>query len=135
MKSVFGAALICLSFGLPAHAQGPQVVKRLVGYQCMTLNLDPSAQQSFENLPPVLSDPSPAASRVGIASASVIVATPLKATNGFYRVLHLNGQPGWIEANKLKPWINPNSPSTQCLPAMMSNGKPGFDYTQSQRPG
>ncbi len=135
MKKILGTFLTSLFLSMPAIAQGPQVVKRLVGYQCMTLNLDAAAQRDFENLPPILSDPSLAASRVGIASASVIVATPLKATNGFYRVLHLNGQTGWIEANKLKPWINPNSPSTQCFPAMMSNGKPGFDYTSSPRPG
>jgi len=135
MRKILSAIIISLCLGQSAFAQGPQVVKRLIGYQCMTLNLDPAAQQNFENLPPILSEPSPVASRVGIASASVIVATPLKAINGFYRVLHLNGQTGWIEANKLKPWINTNSPSTQCFPAMMSNGKPGFDYMQSQRPG
>jgi hypothetical protein len=131
MQNVIRGLVVSIFLSSSGYGQGVQVVRRLNGYQCMALNLSTAAQQSFENLPPVLANPSPAAAQVGIASASVIVATPLKAVNGFYQVLHLNGQSGWIEASKLRPWVNANSPSTQCFPAMMSNGKPGFDYAQS----
>ncbi len=101
-------------------------VRPLPGYMCMSLNLneqqmmDPSAQV------PVLSDPSPESRWVGNAAATVIVASPLREVNGYLRVLKLDGQPGWIAAKYLKPWRNPGRNGQQCVPSLMSNGRPGF---------
>lgn len=121
--------------GGPAGAQGRRglhVVAHLAGYECLALAMSEAAMRDFDDLPPVLSEPRRDAERIGIASASVIAASPPKPVNGFVRVLHLNGREGWVEARKLRPWRNANSPGTRCVPARMSDGGLGFDYVESR---
>ncbi len=103
-----------------AHAQGLQAVKPLSGFQCLAL-ADPNGPP-----PPVLQSPSATAPRVGIAGATVIAASPVQGMNGYVKVMHLDGRPGWIEADKLRPWRSASDPRATCTPAMMSDGKPGF---------
>ena len=115
-----------------AQAQGLRVQQHLSGYICMGLNLSEDQLRNFSSLPSIYSAPSASAARIGVASATVMVKTPPQVTNGFEAVLHLNGTPGWIKADLLVPWRNASNPQIRCIPSMMSNGHPGFDYT---RPG
>ena len=94
----------------------------------MMLNLSVEQMRDFDNLPPVMAEPSPRAARIGVATATVIVADPRREANGYLQVLHLDGRPGWLEASKVRPWVNVSSPATRCVPAMMSNNRPGFQY-------
>lgn len=130
-KYMLALAAVVLAVG-QARAQGLRVVERLTGYECMALNLSEAELFDFDKLPPVLSAPRADASRIGVASASVIVASPRRTVGGYVEMLHMDGRSGWVEAGKLRPWVNRNRPSTRCYPAMMSNGRPGFDYASSR---
>ncbi len=112
----------------PAAADMPRVVRHLDGYACLRLALPEAQLRSFTSLPPVFAAPYPSAPTIGLVSATVIVAAPLEVQNGFAKVLHLDGRTGWVELAKLGPWIDATHPRTQCIPSMMSNGRPGFDY-------
>ncbi|MBR0664697.1 hypothetical protein GXW71_10070 [Roseomonas hellenica] len=109
--------------------QGPQVVRILEGYTCMALNVQ-RGRTSWDDLPPVYAEPSASAAQIGIATNNVIVAEPRREQNGFIAVLHMDGRPGWLDARMVRQWRNLSDPSTQCHPAMMSNGRPGFTYTR-----
>ena len=108
------------------------VTGTLQGYQCMMLNITVEQMQDFDNLPPVMAEPSAQATRIGVATANVIVAEPRREANGYIQVLHMDGRPGWLQANKVRPWVNATSPRTRCVPAMMSNNRPGFQYINPQ---
>lgn len=115
----------------PAEAQqrpNLHVVGHLQGYRCMMLNMTVEQMRDFDNLPPVLAEPSPRSAKIGVATASIIVAEPRRETNGYVQVLHMDGRPGWLESSKVRPWVNASSPATRCVPAMMSNNRPGFQY-------
>lgn len=137
MKSKIGvmAATFLATLTVTAVAQQARpsltVTGHLQGYTCMMLNMTSEQMMDFDNLPPIRSEPSPAARQIGVASETVIVATPRREAGGYIQVLHMNGQPGWLEANKVKPWRSANNAAARCTPAMMSNGRPGFDYSRS----
>ena len=137
MKSVIGALTGTLFVTLATMATAQQsrpsltVTGHLQGYSCMMLNLTNEQMMDFDNLPPIRSEPSSTARQIGVATETVIVASPRREAGGFVQVLHMNGQPGWLEASKLKPWRSANNPNARCTPAMMSNGRPGFDYSRS----
>jgi hypothetical protein len=101
-----------------------QVAARAVGL----VNLTEEQLGDFNALPPILANPSPSAAHVGVGSATMIVKNPPQVVNGYEAILHLNGKPGWIQADKLVPWKNASDPRTRCIPSIMSNGRPGFDY-------
>jgi len=111
-----------------AQRQGVHVVSPLEGYRCMELNVPAADLQELSRMPPVLSEPSANSARIGIASATMIAADPLRTVNGFTQVLHLDGREGWIESAKIKVWIRPQSPRATCTPARLSNGRIGFDF-------
>jgi hypothetical protein len=115
-------ALFMLGGAAVAHAQGPTVVKRLEGYACARLNateaqmLDPHGTGIFIRM-----QPSPTAP-VGTAAPSVVfVRRPAHIVNGYAEVVQITGQPGWIEASKIKPFDG----LTRCVPSLMSNGRIG----------
>jgi hypothetical protein len=114
----------------PVRAQGPQVRDHLPNYVCMSLNLTEEQLRDFNALPPILANPLPSAAHIGVGSATMIVKNPPQVVNGYEAVLHLNGKPGWIQADKLVPWKNASDPQTRCIPSIMSNGRPGFDYVR-----
>lgn len=133
MQKVFAllaAGSVVLPAGARAQPQHLHVTGYLADYQCMMLTLSNDQMREFPNLPPILSEPRPAAPKVGVASVSVIVSSPIDVRDGYTRVLHLDGRPGWIRSEMLKPWVNQNNPRTRCIPAMMSDGRPGFDYSR-----
>lgn len=121
--------LTAMAQSQPNRLDGPRVVRLLEGYTCMALNLRDD-QNSFNDLPPIRADPTARSPEIGIASGTVIVAEPRREQNGFIAVLHMDGRAGWLEARMVRPWVNRSNPTTQCHPAMMSNGRPGFTYTR-----
>ncbi|MFK4048205.1 hypothetical protein ACI2KH_25145 [Roseomonas mucosa] len=90
-------------------------------------------EATADQLPRVRAEPRANAPVVGIATISVIVKSPHAARNGYLEVMHLDGRPGWVDQKVLVPWINNNAPGVRCVPAMMSDGRPGFDYIRPQR--
>lgn len=112
----------------PVWAQGLRAVAPLQGYSCMSLNLTEDEMQHESSSPVIRQEPSPAAAPIGRAAAQVIVADPVRAQNGYVAVLTLDGKPGWVEANKLKPYRSASNPSARCIPSRMSNGQPGFSF-------
>ena len=111
---------------------GPKVTGHIQGYECMLLR-DGFQEATADQLPRVRAEPRANAPVVGIATISVIVKSPHVARNGYREVMHLDGRPGWVDQKVLVPWINDNAPGVRCVPAMMSNGRPGFDYIRPQR--
>ncbi|MBI0538850.1 hypothetical protein D9599_25185 [Roseomonas sp. KE2513] len=134
MRTAIGAMAgsFLVTFTVMAAAQQPRqpltVTGHLQGYSCMMLNLTNEQLADWENAPAVLAEPSPNAAKLGVASANVIVAEPRREVNGYLQMLHMDGRPGWIVANKVVAWRNVSNPQTRCIPAMMSNNRPGFDY-------
>ena len=122
-----------LAFGLMtcsvAMAQGLTVVKHLDDFTCMSLNL--TEQQLMDGSVPVQvrAAPEGTAPSVGVAAATVAVRKPVKPVNGFVEMLFPDGRGVWIKANMLHRWKSLNNPRAKCFPAMMSNGRPGFDFT------
>lgn len=136
-KLLAGAVLVTGCFVGLAQAQrtvpvGPHVTGHIQGYECMGLR-DGFQEADWEQLPRVLAEPKRGSAEVGIATMSVIVKSPHVLQNGYLQVLHMDGRPGWVEAKVLEPWVNNNAPGVRCVPAMMSNGRPGFDYIRPRR--
>lgn len=110
-----------------AQQRGVSVVNALSGYQCMDLNVPAGDLDDLARMPAVLSEPRADAPRIGVASATMIATAPLRTTNGYTQVLHLDGRQGWIESAKLRRWGRPQVPAATCTPARLSNGRIGFD--------
>jgi hypothetical protein len=64
----------------------------------------------------------------GNAVATVIAASPLVDDQGYVKILKLDGKIGWVQAEFLKPWVNPGANGQRCYPAILPNGRIGFDY-------
>lgn len=109
-----------------ALAQGLQAVQPLPGYICMELALKDDQFTDPNIGVPIREAPSRSSPVLSLAATVVIVRSPPQPTAGFFQVLRPDGQTGWIETGYLRPWHNPYSPKAQCVPSMMSNGKPGF---------
>ncbi|USQ74180.1 hypothetical protein NF552_22605 (plasmid) [Roseomonas mucosa] len=122
----------------PSQAQqsgrlpNPRVTGHIQGYECMQLR-DGFQDANWDQLPRVLAEPRTGSAEVGIATISVIVKSPHVLRNGYLEVLHLDGRPGWLEAKVLEPWVNNNAPGVRCVPAMMADNTPGFDYIRPRR--
>lgn len=112
------ALAVVLLVPAAALAAGLTAVQPIPGYVCMAL-------RSPDAAPPVLVLPSPSAPHLGIASATMIVASPPQTMNGYTKVLHLDGRIGWMDASKLRPWRSASDPSATCTPSIMSDGRPG----------
>ncbi len=121
---------VVLGMSGTAHTQGLHAVSPLPGYSCMTLNLTEDQARDFNALPPVMQQPSPTATKLGVAGAIVMTVDPVRVTNGYVPVLMPDGRPGWVQADRLHPYRNARNPSVRCVPSTMSNGKPGFAFPQ-----
>lgn len=126
-------SLLCGSLLLPvlfqvANAQPITVVRTIPGFACLRLNLPREEMISGTINAPVFSAPSPQAPRIGTASAVMIVKTPMNVSNGFVQILFFNGQEGWMQKELLKSYNTPELPNGHCTPAVLSNGRIGFDY-------
>jgi hypothetical protein len=103
------------------------VSKVIPGYRCMSLNLTDAQMADPSVVVEIKSAPNASAPNIGTASAIVVTSSPLKVENGFARVLHLNGKTGWIPVDDLRPWRAADGGKATCVPAIMSNGRIGFD--------
>lgn len=125
------SALLASSVPLPVFAQQAHpthTVTILPGYVCMALNLPEDEMMNPNVEVPIFSGPTSASTQIGRASSIVIVAFPLVSSNGYARVLHLNGKPGWISEKFIKAWSSPGGTGDRCYPALLSNGRIGFEF-------
>lgn len=127
MHHAYSFLAVLLMVGRVSHAQGIHAVQPLPGYVCMELSLTSDQYTDPKVGVPIREMPSRAAPIASYAATIVIVRAPQQPTTGFLEVLRPNGLGGWIEAAYLRPWHNPYSPNAQCMPSIMSNGKPGFN--------
>ena len=119
-------ALAILHAAPSAWAAGLEVVGHVPGYQCMKLNVtDKQLSSRNHDNPRILAAPVRNAPAITEASSDLIVAAPLNVVNGYAEVLGFDGTQAWIAAKAIKPWTS-SLPAT-CTPAMMSNGRLGFD--------
>lgn len=121
------AALIAAASG-NAHSQGLRAVSPMPGWTCMMLNLTEQQSMDPSVRVPVRAEPSEASPPIGYAAATVAVRVPIAPVNGFIEAMFPSGRPVWIAANLVRPWHSLGDPTARCIPAMLSNGKPGFAY-------
>ena len=121
-KSIIG--LIAAGALVPvARAEPVYAVRPIDGYVCMRLNvteaevLNPHGTGIF-----ILVAPRPDAAHGTAASSVVLVREPQHRVDGYLEVLQLTGQPGWIAADKVRPFDK----MTRCVPSVLSNGRIGF---------
>ncbi|GLR66564.1 hypothetical protein GCM10010909_12440 [Acidocella aquatica] len=132
MKKLFLTAAMLASF-VPATVLAQQATPShaatvLSGYACMALNLPAGEMMNPDIQVPIYSDPTSSSTQIGRASAIVIVSFPLVLTDGYARVLHLNGKTGWISEKYIKTWVNPGGTGDHCYPVLLSNGRIGFEF-------
>ena len=105
------------------HAQSIRPLRPLDGYICMKLNVTEKEALSPNGAGvSIRSAPNPSASPVALAPSVLLTRSPLHVIGDFVEVLRLNGEPGWIEQQRVKPF----DPLARCVPSMMSNGRPGI---------
>jgi hypothetical protein len=113
--------------GVTASAQSLQAVRPLAGYVCMRLNVPRNQIVSRDLNIPVYAEPSQSSEKVGQASAALIVRSPLHVESGFAEILFPDGRRAWIQKTLLRPYATPEAPEAHCTPAIMSNGRIGFE--------
>jgi hypothetical protein len=122
MKPFLVGLIAVVSLTQAVRAESVYAVRAIPGYKCMKLNLTENQALDFKGprIPILVAPRSDAA--VGTAAASVLlVRDPQHLVNGYLEVLQVTGKPGWIEADKVKPY----DPSLRCVPSVMSNGRIG----------
>lgn len=119
----FQPVAVFAQLATPTHA-----VTILPSYVCMALNLSPSDMMNPNVEVPIFSGPTSDSNKVARATAIVIVSSPEVTSNGYARVLRLNGITGWISEKYIKTWVNPGGNGDHCYPALLSNGRIGFEF-------
>jgi hypothetical protein len=121
-KSIIG--LFAAGALVPAvHAEPVYAVRPIDGYACMRLNvteaevLNPRGTGIF-----ILTAPRPDAAHGTTAPGVVFVREPQHRVDGYLEVLQLTGQPGWIAADKVRPYEK----TLRCVPSVLSNGRIGI---------
>jgi hypothetical protein len=121
MKFIFGGVLAAVAV-IAVSVRGAEVyaVRPIEGYKCMKLKVTEAEAMDFSGASRIwiLKDPQAGAPHIVSASAVVLVKTPEHLVDGFAEVLTINGKPGWIEADRLKPY----DPNARCIPSLLSNG-------------
>jgi hypothetical protein len=65
-------------------------------------------------------------SSVGTSAAPIVIArAPEQAVDGRAKVLQLNGAPGWIKAEMIRPYHGVSYRFAACTPSPLSNGRIG----------
>ena len=123
MKSVILGLIVAWALTTSVRAAPIYAVREIPGYKCMKLNLTEKQALDFSgaSLVWILTAPETQAPRGTWAAAVVFVRIPEHLVNGYLEVLQETGKPGWIEAEKVKPY----DPNARCVPSVMSNGKIG----------
>ena len=111
-------------------AAGVTVLHPEPGLMCMLLDNQDLQATVQSHLPPIRSAPSASAPTIGYPVGIVLVRDPLQEQAGYVAIVRMNGQPGWIEADKLQPWHAMNGRPGKCIPSLLSNGRVGADIKQ-----
>ena len=120
---VIAGILFSASAISPAQAQGVRAVRPLDGYMCKKLNItEREAMSANGGGVSIRTAPSASAPPAALAPSVLLARSPLHVVNGFVEVMRLNGQLGWIEESRVKPF----DPTERCVPSIMSNGRPGI---------
>lgn len=105
-----------------ARAQGIQVVRPVPGFVCKKLNITEREAMSPNGAGVSIRTAPSATAPVGALAPSVLfVRSPEHVVAGFVEVMRLDGQLGWIEQARVKPF----DPAARCVPSLMSNGRIG----------
>lgn len=103
------------------------VASHIPGARCMDLALTHEQMMDTSFSVPMRAEPRDGAPVVGTPGATVIVrdAPP---TNGFFEAMLADGRTGWVEGRWLRPWRPAAGTRGTCRPAVLSNGRLGFDF-------
>ncbi len=115
---------------IPVSSKAATVVRAEPGLACMLLDNQDLQATVQSQLPPIRSAPSANAPMIGYPSEIVLVRSPLQEQAGYVALVRMNGQPGWIAADKLQPWHAMNGRPGKCIPSLMSNGRVGTHIEQ-----
>jgi hypothetical protein len=130
-KWILFAALAAVGMSPISSKAAPlTVVRAEPGLSCMLLDNQDLAATVQSQLPPIRSAPSPSAPMIGYPSEIVLVRDPLQEQAGYVAVVRMNGQAGWIEADKLQTWHSMNGRPGKCVPSLLSNGRVGTHIEQ-----
>jgi hypothetical protein len=130
-KWIFAAAVAVIGISTVACDAAPvTVVRKVPGLKCMLLDNQALAATVQSQLPPIRSAPSASAPTIGYPAEIVLVRDPLQEQGGFVAVERINGQFGWIEADRLQPWHAMNGRPGKCIPSQLSNGRIGTHIEQ-----
>jgi hypothetical protein len=123
MKRVIIGLTLAAALAPATRAEPVYAVRAIPGYKCMKLNLTEKQALDFSgaSLVWILTAPETHAPHGTWAASVVLVRTPEHLVNGYLEVLQATGTPGWIEADKVKPY----DPNMRCVPSVMSNGRIG----------
>ena len=120
-------SMLLASFGMAtvAHAQGIHAVRKLDGYQCMSLAHVWNGEGPQPA--PVIAyvAPTPGAPRAGFIAATAIVASPPRVESGKLSVLWPNGRTVWADQQEFVPFRVASDPHAVCTPVLLSNGRFG----------
>jgi hypothetical protein len=123
MRKVVLGLIAAGALASSVRAEPVYAVRPIDGYVCMKLNvteaevLNPRGTGIF-----ILTAPRPDAAHGATAASVVLVRDPQNRVDGYLEVLQLTGQPGWIAADKVRPFDK----ITRCVPSLLSNGRIGF---------
>ena len=120
VRIVVAALAVCIAGDV--QAQGIQVVRPVPGFVCKKLNItereamSPNGAGVSIRIAPAVTAPAAA-----LAPSVLFVRSPEHVVSGFVEVMRLDGQLGWIEQSRVKPF----DPTARCVPSLMSNGRIG----------
>ena len=118
---LFGAVAV-LALTSAADAQGLKPMRPIPGYACKKLNITEREAMSPNGAGvSIRTAPATTAPAAALAPSVLFVRSPEHVVSGFVEVMRLDGQPGWIEQSRVKPF----DPMARCVPSLMSNGRIG----------
>ena len=110
---------------MSAHAQGIHAVRKLDGYQCMSLAHVWDGQGPQPAPVIAYTGAAPGAARAGFVAATAIVSSPPRVEEGRISVLWPNGRTVWADQAELVPFHVVSEPNAVCTPVLLSNGRFG----------
>lgn len=122
LEILYAGAIVGIVMPVLAFAQGPSIVRKVAGYQCMQLAHLWDGTGPMPAPVPEFAGAEETAQKTGIAMATVIVDSPPYVLDGRTRVLRPNGTEAWIASAELAPWHVVSNPNAKCWVVKLSNG-------------